>query len=125
MKLKPDWLNQLASAARQAPDDVSESLPRTEARVLGALRDHLEPKRLAWSPALLWSTVCAAIAVAMVMLRWGNQTPPTPRADLAEVQVLFEDEVWSTPTDALLADNGETDPVVEDLSSEINRLLRP
>lgn len=48
-----------------------------------------------------------------------------PRAELAEVQVLFEDEVWSTPTDALLADNGVTDPVVENLSSEINRLLRP
>lgn len=125
MKLKTDWLNQLSSAERKAPDDVPEHLPRTEARVLGALRDPLESKRRAWSPALLWSTVCAAMAVTMVMLRWGNQTPPMPRADLAEVQVLFEDEVWSTPTDALLADNGVTDPVVENLSSEINRLLRP
>ncbi len=124
MNLKPDWLNQLASAARQTPDHVPEHLPRTEARVLGALRDPLEPKRRASSTALLWSAVCAAIAVAMVMLRWVNHASPMPRADLA-VQVLFEDEVWSTPTDALLAASGETDPVVENLSSEINRLLRP
>lgn len=124
MKLKPDWLNQLASAARQAPDDAPEHLPRTEARVLDALRDPLEPKGRAWSPALLWSTICAAIAVTVMTLRWVTEAPPMSRADLA-VQVLFEDEVWSTPTDALLADSGETDPVVENLSSEINGLLRP
>lgn len=124
MKLKPDWLNQLASAARQTPDEESRSLPRTEVRVLSALRERLESKHPSSIRALVWNTVCGAIAVAIVMLLWVNHAPPVPRAEQA-VQVLFEDEVWSTPTDSLLASRGGSDPVVENLSYEINRLLKP
>jgi hypothetical protein len=124
MKLKPGWLDQLSSAARQACDDTPESLARTEARVLGALREPLEAKRSPWSLALFWSAVCAVIAVLLDLPPWVSQAPPENRADLV-VRLLFEDEVWSTPTDALLADSSGADPAVEDLSREINRLLQP
>jgi hypothetical protein len=67
MKLKPDWLETLSTAARRAPLELPEPLPRTEARVLAALRGQDGPW---WNYLALRGAVAACVlAVAVWMLR--------------------------------------------------------
>jgi hypothetical protein len=67
MKLKPDWLETLSTAARRARLELPEPLSRTEARVLAALRGQDGPW---WDYLALRGAVAACVlAVALWMLR--------------------------------------------------------
>lgn len=67
MKLKPDWLESLSTASRQAPVELPAPLPRTAARVLANLRGQDAPW---WDYLALRGAVAACVvAVAVWMLR--------------------------------------------------------
>jgi hypothetical protein len=116
MKLKPDWLDQLSSAARKRPDDVPEHLPRTEARVLSALRD-ASPSVLPWKAMLAGLGVCSLVIAVITLWPYDGALPEVSAEALADLEAAE----WQAPSDALLADaspraNG-------DLMREINQLL--
>jgi hypothetical protein len=60
------------------------------------------------------------------MLLWMQ---PAAEPDLT-LEVLFEDDIWTTPSDALLAENALPEPlagdaVIDRLTNDINQLLKP
>jgi hypothetical protein len=64
--------------------------------------------------------------VAVSMLLWMQ---PAAEPDLT-LEVLFEDDIWTTPSDALLAENALPEPlagdaVIDRLTNDINQLLKP
>lgn len=117
MKLKPDWLNQLASAARKAPDDVPEHLPRTEARVLGALRE-ASISAVPRKPLLAGFAVCVMILASVAFWPHAGALPEVSAEALADLEAAE----WEAPSDALLADASPRSN--SDLVREINQLLR-
>lgn len=117
MKLKPDWLNQLAASARQAPAAPPVPLSRTQARVLGTLREAPSPGTMRWKPALALAAACVLIAIASLLRHRDAPLPSVSEAALADL----ESAEWTAPSDALLADAG---PSAEaDLRRQINQLL--
>lgn len=116
MKLKPDWLDQLSAAARNAPEEVPEHLSRTEARVLAALRE--QP-----SLGARWKTLLAGAGACLLMIAgialWPHD-PALPEVSAAALADLEAAE-WEAPSDALLADASARSN--SDLMREINQLL--
>lgn len=116
MKPKPNWLDQLSAAARNAQHDVPEHLPRTEARVLSALRE-----QRASSPSLkiAWAALAACALVVTGVTMWPRD-PTLPEVSAAALADLEASE-WEAPSDALLADASTASN--SDLMREINQLL--
>lgn len=91
-------------------DDEQRRAPSFD-RVLMPRSIH-RPVRLAWATGVLAACIVSA---ALMWMR--------PHEQPAQLTVLFDDEVWTTPTDSLLADGGDAE--IDSLTRDINQLLKP
>lgn len=74
----------------------------------------------------LWLGAAAVACVVAASMLW-IQPPAEPEITL---EVLFEDDIWTTPSDSLLAENTTpvlpaSDAVIDSLTNDINQLLKP
>lgn len=100
-------------------DDERRRVPSFE-RVLRGREKHAP---------LPWRWLGAATAAACVVLFSLLWLKPSPEPEMA-LEVLFEDEIWTTPSDALLAENTSPeipagDAAIDRLTNDINQLLKP
>jgi hypothetical protein len=77
-------------------------------------------------PPWLWLSAAATACVVAASMLW--QQPATPPE--ITVEMLFEDDIWTTPGDALLAENSTpeflaADTEIESLTNDINQLVKP
>ena len=92
----------------------------------GVLRHHEARRAPPWP--WLWLGAATLACVIAATLRW-MPSPPEP-AIMVEGPVFFGDDLWTTPSDALLAENAASDlppgdAVIDTLTNDINQLLKP
>ena len=100
-------------------DDERRRVPLFDRVLRGREARHTAPRR--W--LAMTAATCVALALAMLWMQ------PAKEPDLT-LKVLFEDDIWTTPSDALLAENttSETpagDAAIDRLTNDINQLLKP
>lgn len=100
-------------------DDERRRVPSFDRVLRGREARHTAPWR--WLAAA--ATACM---VAASILLWMQ---PAAEPELT-LEVLFEDDIWTTPSDALLAENVTPEPlagdaVIDRLTNDINQLLKP
>ena len=116
MKLNPNWLDQLSAASRKSPAETPEPLPRTEARVLSALR---EQHALPFAGKVAGAGIAACTLMIGTVAIWSDD-PALPEVSAAALADLEAAE-WEAPSDALLAEASLASN--NDLMREINQLL--
>ena len=123
MKLKPDWLNHLSSAAREHPQDLPAPLPRTTERVLSHLRE--EAISRSWLQLWLRPSILVAVAALVFAGLLTRKTQPVALQEpsLASLQDM-ESTTLSLPTDALLGMGNTARDDTQRLSQEITQLLK-
>lgn len=100
-------------------DDERRRVPSFDRVLRGRETRHTAP----WRWLAMTAAACVALALSMLLM----QPPKEPDLTL---EVLFEDDIWTTPSDALLAENATPEPIAGDavidrLTNDINQLLKP
>lgn len=89
MKLKPDWLEILTTAARRAPVELPDPLPSTAERVLAYARSQGAP----WWDYLALRAAITGVAMAAVLLTMSLMRPGQSQAQdaraVAEIELLL------------------------------------